>query len=385
MKIAFEVRPAIDSKKSGIGYHANGLISFMLRLYPENQYYLEYFRNNVDEKNKQLEEYRRLGNRVEKVECKKISNKFYKLISTIFPIPYKWFFREKPDITHFFNFIIPPFVFGKKVVTIHDMAFRRFPKTVRAKTKLMFRFCLKRTIKEADAIVTVSEFTKQELQDLFLVESSKIYVVPNGVDEKRFNSNINIKDIEKVKLENNITGSYFLFLGTIEPRKNILRLMQSYILAKKSAEIFPSLIIAGGDGWLNEDIIKYKESLPDDSGIKFIGYVPDKDVAALIAGAEVFCFLSLYEGFGIPVIEAMACGTPTLISKAKALTEVAGDAALQVNELSIVDIANGMIELHNNNELRYELSKKGIQQAKMFSWTEATKKLNDLYQKILRS
>ncbi len=384
MKIAFDIQPLLHTTKSGVGFHEDGLIRAMIEQFPKNQYYLEVFTKK--ERKKKLEiakKYQKKKRKVKIQECSWFSGTLYRLLFYFFAIPYRWFFREKAEITHFFNFCIPPGVYGKKVVTIHDMAFQRYPETVRFRTKQMLRLNLKRSIKRADAIIAVSEFTKKEILHFYKDSKDKIFVVPNGINCSVFHPNYSETEIEQAKSSYGIFNEYFLYLGTLEPRKNLLRLIEAYFkLQEESKEKLPKLVLAGGKGWMYQEIFQFVEQLKQKENILFIGYVKDKDVPLLLNGAKVFCFPSLYEGFGMPILEAMACGTPVLTSNRSALAEVAGDAAIKVNPNSIEELKRGLSCLHLNSELRKLYSERGIKRAQNYTWNCSAKQLEKVYEMI---
>lgn len=383
MKIAFDAQPLLDGTKSGVGFHEDGLIRNLLEQYPQNQYKLEYFslRNHANKK-KILRKYKKHNTQF--ISCKWFPGSLYRMISVFLPIPHHIFFHEDKQITHFFNYYVPPFVKGKKVVTIHDMAFRVFPETVRKKTLFFLKAIIKRSIHRADHIITVSEFSKQEIIRFYEVPQDKISVVPNGVDFKKFYPEKDKQKIENIKRKYNIFGEYFLYLGTLEPRKNLVRLMEAYAKARKENQNFPYLVLAGGKGWMYTEIFQKVEELNLKNNIVFTGYIEDNDVPTLMSGAMAFCFLSLYEGFGMPVIEAMACGVPVLTSNSSSLKEIAEGVALLVDETSIEDIKEGLTQLFIMKGLREELARKGIFRVKKYSWEKVSETLMNIYIDLVR-
>lgn len=384
MKIAFDIQPVLNGTKSGIGFHTDGMVKNVIKKHPDNEYLFYFFnfhqRNDVLER---LHQYKEAGKSVKPLACSFMSGKVYRMIWNIIRIPYACFFKEPAEITHFFNFCIPPGVKGKKVVTIHDMAFKRYSQTVRFRTKMMLRLNLKQSIKRADAIVTVSQFTKDEILQFYRVSDEKISVVPNGVDLQKFHSNYDLTSIEKVKKKFEITEEYFLYLGTLEPRKNLVRLIEAYEeVMNKLGNHAPTLVLAGGKGWMYEEILKKREESKHPERIIFTSYLAEEDTPLLLSGATAFCFPSLYEGFGMPVLEAMACGVPVLTSNSTALTEIAKDAALLVNPFSVDEIADGMMELYQNKELREHLIAMGHRRTEQYTWDVAAEKLFSVYQKV---
>ena len=210
------------------------------------------------------------------------------------------------------------------------------------------------------------------------------------MDFTRFHSNFKKDRIEKVKQNYKIAGKeYFLFLGNLEPRKNLVRLIQAYKIFLqqycRNQNNIPLLVIAGGKGWMYQEIFKEVKRSNLEERVIFIGYVSDREIAALMAGAQIFCFPSLYEGFGMPVLEAMACGTPVLVSDIPALKEIVGDAGKRVNALSVIEIAKGMRELYFSKELQSIFYERGKERVSYFSWETASKKLYQVYQELKES
>lgn len=243
---------------------------------------------------------------------------------------------------------------------------------------------LKKSIQRADKIITVSEFSKQEIIRFYGVPAEKIAVIPNGVDLERFYPYYEKNAIKKIKQKYQINGKkYFLFLGNLEPRKNLVRLIQAYQIFLQRCcgkqEEAPLLVIAGGKGWLYQEIFKEVRKKGLKEKVIFTGYIADSDVAVLMAGADLFCFPSLYEGFGMPVLEAMACGTPVLTSNGSALKEMVGDAGIKVDAFSVAAIAGGMEKIYCSKELQSMLSDRGQKRVQQFSWKTASEELHRIY------
>jgi glycosyltransferase involved in cell wall biosynthesis len=339
---------------------------------------LEYFLfRNKSKVKKIINTYRRSNTLL--CECR-FPRFIYRSISAFIPLPYCWFFRNNVNVRHFFNFIVPPFSKGKTVVTIHDLGFKRFPETLTVKTKLLLRLNLRKSLKRADLILADSEFTRQEILYFYDCPPEKIRVLYSGVEHERYHVNIPAEEITRVKTKQGITGDYILYLGTLEPRKNIERLISAYAQLKQRQPIVPPLIIAGKKGWLYDGIFEKARSLTDN--IHFTGYIPEEDKPGLLAGALFFCFPSLYEGFGLPPLEAMACGTPVLCSNAASLPEVVGDAGLLVDPFSVEEIADGMERLYTNEILRTDMKQKGITQAARFDWERSSGELFKIYESL---
>lgn len=384
MKIAFDAQPLLGGTKSGVGFCEDGLVNVLLENYPENEYLLEYFSLRNHGVKEEL-----LGKYTEKkaglAPCKWFPGSLYRFASAYFPVPYIVMFPKKKQLTHFFNYYVPPFVRGKKVVTVHDMGFRVYPETIRKKTLWFLKRVLKKSMKRADHIVTDSEFSKKEILRFYDIPEDKISVVYCGADFGRFKPLENKKALEKLKEKYGIGQEYFLYLGTLEPRKNLVSLVRAYAEARKEYEEFPYLVLAGGKGWMYEEIFQTVKELGLENKVVFTGYVEDDEVPVLMGGAAVFCFPSLYEGFGMPVLEAMACGTPVLTSKDSSMEEITGqEAVVLVDPMSEDSIKEGLLRLYCSEGFRKELSEKGLKKAGEYTWEMAGKQLMKVYKDLVK-
>lgn len=370
MKIAFDSQLFLKGNKTGIAWCADNVIREMAKL-PEYECQCDFFALGHDEKQiDNVRVYEKLG--VKLNPCKWFNNVIYKLIWPIIPIPYSWFFGKDRDVTIFFNFIVPPGVKGKKVAVVHDMAYKACPETVNTKTRKWLELTLKKSCDRADLIVTVSEFSKKEIIKYLGVPEEKIIVMPNGVDLDLYHPNYPEEEVSRCKEKYHIDREYFLYLGTLEPRKNLVNLVKAYGLLKDELkENAPKLVLAGGKGWYYESIFETVEELGLKQDVIFTGYVPEEDVPLLMNGAKAFVFPSLYEGFGMPPLEAMACGTPVIVSNTTSLPEVVGDAGVLVDPEDVEGIAKKL------KSIEYSTVKKGILRSKQYAWKFTIKNFRD--------
>jgi glycosyltransferase involved in cell wall biosynthesis len=381
MNIAFDVRPVVKKQKTGIGYYAHEIIKSTQKLYAENKYVLNFF--SADCKKEEIGRLQDI-----KTDQTTISGCFYfpdilfRILSSFIPIPYSFFFKDDVNLTHFFDYIIPFSVKGKKILTVYDMCFMAYPETLPLKTRLLLAINLKLSCKRADKIITISKFSKKEIMKYLNISSEKIDVVPCGVNLEKYYTLDNKDIIEQIKEKHSLKDEYFLYLGTLEPRKNLVRLIEAYYKLKNEADV-PDLVLAGRKGWSYEEIFECIHKLKLEQSVFYIGYISDEDTTPLICGATVFLFPSLYEGFGLPPLEAMACGTPVITSNVSSLPEVVGDAALLVDPFDVDDIYKKMKILVSNNDLREELIKKGKSRVSLFSWNNAAIKLMEIYKQII--
>lgn len=380
VKIAFDGQLFLKGNKTGIGWCADNLIKTLSNS-KEYECQLNYFSKDYsDEKLGNMDEYRERG--IKLSECTWFNDVWYKLLWPFCGIPYHWFFGNDCDITQFFNYVIPPGVKGKKITIVHDMAHLACPETVRIKTKRWLNLTLNQSCKRADVILTVSEFSKQEIIKYMKIPADKIVVMLPGVDLKLFRADYSNELVENSKKKYRISGDYFLYLGTIEPRKNIQRIIDAYVLLRERVPDLPKLVLAGGKGWLCDSIYENVAKL-NSADIILTGYIDEVDSPLLISGARALLFPSLYEGFGTPPVEAMACGTPVISSNAASMPEVIGDAGVLVNPYSVEEISFAMECVLKDKELCASLIQKGLERAKRYTWENSAATLSQVYKDLL--
>lgn len=380
MKIAFDAQLLFEEEKTGIGRTSKMIIDEMIKD-KNNEYQLNCFRVKKSQKNRQIiQKYKMHGCMIKM--CPWISAPVYNHLERIFPIPYKWLFGKSADITQFFNYAVP-FGVGTKCSTfIYDMAYKACPHTTAKRTRRWLGRHIKNYCSRADIILTVSQFSKQEILRYLPVRKEKVHVLYLGVDKADYHASPSKTEIISVKEKYHIAGDYILYLGTLEPRKNIERLLAAYIDIKTSHSDFPKLVLAGKKGWLYQTIFDLAKEYNLQDDIIFTGYIEEKDTPILMGGATMFVFPSLYEGFGIPPLEAMACGTPVITSNTASLPEVVGDAGIMVDPYSDSDLRDCMLSIYADEELRKRLHCLGIQRAKEFTWEKAAKQLVKIYKEM---
>ena len=298
----------------------------------------------------------------------------------VMPFPRLWtharlsweMMHRPPDVlfvpAHVLPLVHPP----RSVVTIHDLGYLHFPRAHRPLDRLYLDLSTRFNARAAAHVIADSQATKRDLVERYGVEPSKISVIYPGYDEEAFQPLREREAIEAVKTRYGIAGDYILFVGTIQPRKNLVRLMEAFSLLKRQAADL-QLVIAGKKGWLYEAIFRRVRELGLEGRVVFTGYVAEEDLPALFSGARLFVFPSLYEGFGLPVLEAMACGVPVVCSNASSLPEVAGDAALLFDPLDVEGMAAAMERVLGDERLRAELVERGLKRAREFSWEKCAR------------
>ena len=263
----------------------------------------------------------------------------------------------------------------KTVVTVHDLGSEYLPSLHQLKQRLYLGFMQKIQLKGATKIIAVSKATRDDLIKKTGINRQKISVVYEGYNKE-------FKSVKHDALVNTLTyykprpQEYYFFVGTVQPRKNIGRMIKAFCSVQGDFK----LVIAGQKGWLSDKIFKLPENAPVER-IKFLGYVPDNDLAALYSGARAFCYPSLFEGFGLPVLEAQAAGCPVLTSNLSSMPEVAGEGAIYVDPYNTHDIVKGMEKLKNKEE-RIKLIQKGFENIKRFSWEQCAEETLNVLQSV---
>jgi glycosyltransferase involved in cell wall biosynthesis len=271
---------------------------------------------------------------------------------------------------------IAPAISRPTVITIHDVSTLLFPRHHTRLHRWFDRLSLPRMVKRATAVITDSEATRRDVIRLLGVPPHRVHAIHLGVDHRKFYVREPRKAQTVISASLHIPIPYILAVGTLEPRKNLIGLMQAYALLPSDR---PKLVLAGARGWGDNPIYQAARQLGLLDAIQFTGYIPDDVLPSLYAGAQCFVYPSLYEGFGLPALEAMACGAPVITSRTSSLPEVAGDAGLLVDPNDTLELARAMERLMRDGSLRDELRVRGIAQAAMFSWDQTARRTAGVY------
>ncbi len=366
---------SMDKKKAGLGVYTKNLVENILKI--KKDIYLIHYDTNADESVKKIyKEGKEIVIPLPKIHPKMTSWLYVKLPLSL---------RElELDILHEPGIVRPSILYSsgfKKIITIHDLVPLIFPNTtslfdiVNLKVVQM----LKRNI---DAVIVPSENTKRDVIKFFRIPNDKIKVIPYGRDE-RFRLIKDREELENVRLKYKLPDKFVLFVGTLEPRKNIKNLIKAYYKLKKKG-IRHKLVIVGKRGWKYKQIFDVWKSLDLGGDVMFVDYVENEYLPFIYNLADLFVYPSLYEGFGLPPLEAMACGCPVVVSNTSSLPEVVGDAGIKVDPYNIDEIADAMYKILINDDLKDELVKRGLKRAKLFSWEKAAKETLKMYEGCIR-
>ncbi len=285
------------------------------------------------------------------------------------------------DVFHAPDFTLPPVEPDTRtLLTVHDLSFVRAPDAAAPRLRAYLNRVVPRSVRRADHILVDSDATRRDLIDLYGTPSEKVSVVYSGVDA-RFGPVEQAGAIRAVRAKYGIgDGPFILSVGTVQPRKNYARLAEAFYRLDQPDL---SLVIAGGKGWLEDDLYTRIDALGLGGRVRFIGFADDDDLPALYSAARVFAFPSLYEGFGLPPLEAMACGTPVVASNVSSVPEVVGEAGLLVDPLDVDALAGALARALDDETLRADLIEKGREQAGAFTWDQTASAVRRRYAALL--
>jgi len=291
-------------------------------------------------------------------------------------IDIKTLFLPKYDIYWEPNFIPFKYVKAKKVViSVHDFSFILYKEYhPKERVKYFEKHFFKR-IKRSDIIITGSNFTKQEIIDRLKIDENRVKVIYHGINHNKF------KILKKLDINIELPKKFILSVGSIEPRKNLLGLLKSYDLLSMDLKREYKLVIVGFKGWNNKEIMKIINS--NKSYIQYIGYLNEDDLVKVYNLASLFVYPSLYEGFGLPPLEAMACGTPVITSNVSSMPEVGGDAVVYCDPFNVEDIKAKIEMVLNDEKLQQEMIQKGLKRAKEFTWEKSAKEHIRVFKEVL--
>jgi len=284
--------------------------------------------------------------------------------------------RDGIDVVHAPVNVSPHFTKRPTVVTVHDLAFRLYPEQYPGLKRRYLDALTRRSVEQADQVIAVSENTRTDLLRSYRVNPERVHVVPNGVDPTLRP----IEDAEvlaRFRARQQLPDQFILALSTLQPRKNLIALLRAW--ARLDAASRLPLVVAGAPGWKVDPIFDEARALGIADKVRFAGYAAGDELALWYSAATLFVYPSLYEGFGLPVLEAMVCGTPVVSSNSSSLPEVAGDAALLVDPRDVDGLAGAIDRLAHDQNLRADLANRGIERARQFSWARTARETVEVY------
>ncbi len=306
------------------------------------------------------------------------------------PIAVRWWIAELPrylkrealDLFHGTNYQLPFWNRGRNILTVHDLSVFTHPETHERRLARRARRRLPIMLRRASRIVTPTEVVKGELATQFKIAADRIAVTPEAPRSSFFP--ISLDDAAPTLHRLEIQDDFILFVGTLEPRKNLEVLLRAFARISNETQHQPQLVIAGAEGWLSDDFDRLVRSSDFGDRLRFTGYLNDEDLRALYSSSKVFLYPSLYEGFGLPPLEAMACGAAVIASRIPTHEETLKDKARLVNPLDEAALANSIVELLENDSARARLAENGREYAATFSWKKTAELTFQVYEEVLR-
>ena len=290
--------------------------------------------------------------------------------------------REGVTLFHAPHYVLPPLVMCRSVVTIHDCIHLMFPQYLPNRIALTYaRVSIGLASRRATRVLTVSESSKRDILRFVDIPAEKIDVIYNAYDE-RFGVEPREEDVARVRERYQLHDPFVLYAGTVKPHKNVERLIEAFDLVRKHGLDDLKLVLIGDEISKYAALRRAVHSHQLHKYVRFLGYLPEETLAVMYRLASVFVFPSLYEGFGLPPLEAMASGTPVVTSNVSSLPEVAGDAAVLVDPYDSASIADGIERVLGDDTLRRSLREKGLARAKQFSWETSVRRVREIYQEV---
>ena len=293
--------------------------------------------------------------------------------------------RHPVDVLHV-QFTAPPLCPCPVVVSVHDLSFEHLPETFKRRSRTQLRLTVRSSARRAAHVLTLSEHTRQDVAQTYGIPLESITAIPLAAP-KHFGPVHNDKELQRVRHIYGIDGDYVLSVGSIQPRKNLSRLVRAFAALRneQSNQSFPKLVLVGKCAWLFDETLRALQESGLGNEAIVTGYVPESDLPALYSGALCFVYPSIFEGFGLPPLEAMKCGTPVIVSNTTSLPEVVGDSGLQVDPFDVSAIASAIKKLLYDSELRRELSVKGQSRAELFDWHDTARRTLAVYEEVVQA
>lgn len=381
MKIGYNAR-VLHRHKCGITNYAYNLLLGLMCIAPENEYFLfspkqeDYL--SLSEIDSRFKEFISLPR---SLKSRNFTGQILKMLWEMFYLPCELKMR-KVNLFHGLDVSLPLFLKTPKIITVHDLTPIKFGDHYLWKHRFQAQLVMRGAIEMADFIIADSESTKQDIIKIYQIPEDRIRVIYLGVSEDSFElptEEEQLRVLQQFSLNDN---PYILNVSVINPRKNIPNLMKAFTLIKDKYKDL-KLVLAGQKGWLNDEMEKTIANLKLEGRVIFTGYIEENILKTLYNKAIAFVYPSLYEGFGLPILEAMACGTPVITSNISSMPEILGDAGMLVDPLNCEQIANSIVSLMENASLREDCSRRGKERARLFTWEKTARETLKTYNFVL--
>jgi glycosyltransferase involved in cell wall biosynthesis len=384
MRIGIDAQTILNPEMgdaAGLGHYTYQLIRHLFEIDKKNEYVL-FFNYRVREKD--VEKFKRPN-----ITIRRFPFSYYK---KFLPLVYSetlmsaFFLRDKLDVLHIPGGRAPLTYKGKLVVAASNLAIKKFPELFPKKDVIKFKI-KSPAFSRANLVIATSDSSRADLENDFNIDSQKIRVVYNAFDEKFFKG-ASLNEIQSVKSKYGIKGEYILFMNTIKPLNNLSRLIESFsrlrlTLKGKKPDSSYKLVLAGKNGWLADEIKQIAKDFGLKNEVIFPGYIEPENLNALFAGADIFISVPIYEEFGAPVLEAMACSVPVICSDVSSLPEITNGAAVLVDPYDIEGIKRAILRILDDDKLRNDLKIRGLKQAKKFHWKKTAEETLKVFEEVV--
>lgn len=372
MRVTFDLTPAVHHH-AGAGRYAQELLVALTSLDPANEYRALYIAPRGGERPDAPLDHL-------PAQVIRLSAKLWRLSVMLASFAGAAMDEWLPptDLFHATDHLLPPLRRARTVFTVLDLTFRLFPEYHLPLNRWYSTLMLPRFLRQADAIITISEHTRRDLLKWVSLPPDKVRPIHLGVN-RAFRLIEDISELARVRAKYHLPERFILYLGTLEPRKNLTTLITAYHALLTQGDEPPALVLAGRKGWLYEPILNQVRATGLSDRVLFTDWVDEQDAPAILNAADLFVYPSLYEGFGLPPLEAMACGTPIITSNVSSLPEVIGDAGIMIEPHDTRALTQAMRWLLADKAKRTELRSKGLQQASHFSWERTAQETLDVY------
>lgn len=362
IKILFDANPLVNSSKSGVGYYSERLLIALASKYPDDVHIVGHYFNFLNRKKPSLPQLPNISYK----QTVLFPTKAVNILRRIgIEIPLDLFVRTKADFAIFPNFVSMPFLHHiPSAVIVHDLGYLECPEYILPGNRTFLTRFVPKSIKRSELVITISEATKSVIKRYYGTPDSKFLITP--IPPQR-------NDIKPVKPAD-MRGKYILFLSTLEPRKNFIGLVRAYMLLPKSLRDTYGLVLAGGPGWnVDQELVEIQKLQSEGNNITTTGYISEGEKAWLLANASLFVMPSHYEGFGMPILEAMSTKTPAAVSDIPVFHEVAGDAAVYFDKDNLQSIARTIEDVLSDKTKQDLLVSNGVKRVAMFDWDDVAK------------
>ena len=370
MKIAIDVSEAYIQDRTGPGNYVYNFLQAMSRIGSDNEYHLYHHSGCLGSQDTMNNSF----------SMHHVNAPVNRTLWSQVLLPYAMR-KEKYDVVHVPGHRMPLHKRHKTVITIFDLAYIYFRDCFKPMHYARLKYFTERSLSKADRIIAISESTKQDIVREYHINPDKINVVYLGVDPTQFPV-IVPEVVSDIKKKHSLKDEYIVHVGTMQPRKNLMRLIAAFDAIKGSSHADLQLVLIGKKGWMYKDIFSLVQELHLERDVILLDYVDNNTLSGIMRGAKALVYPSLYEGFGLPILEAFSCGLPVIASRSSSLPEIGGDAVIYFDPYNTDEIIHAISELLEDADKRAEMAQKGRERVNLFSWEKTARETIEAYEKV---